>query len=150
MATAEPAVADWPSPAFTVIVAAAAAVPVADTETAADPVGTEVTERLFAPAVVPSVHAGAVAMPLAFVVTVAGDARDPPPVATAKVTDTPAIPLPSWSSTATVGDVATAVPTVAVCPLPPSTRRVVAGPGPDGVKVADVTEVRLPLVKVNV
>ena len=74
----------------------------------------EVAVIVFAPAVVPSVHVGDVAMPKAFVVTVAGVASDPPPLVTAKVTEVPETRLPTVSVTRTNGAVVTAVPTVAL------------------------------------
>ena len=70
------------------------------------------------PDTVPSVQLVTVAIPLLFVaIAVAGDTV-PPPVATAKVTLAPLTGLPYWSVTITPGTVATAVPTVADCPLP--------------------------------
>src|SRR5690606_25292746 len=68
---------------------------------------------VFAPAVVPSVHAGAVAMPAASVTTVPLSPSEPPPDATAKVTLTPATGLPLMSLTNTDGAVDTAVFTTA-------------------------------------
>jgi hypothetical protein len=68
---------------------------------------------VFVPAVVPRVHVGEVAIPEAFVVTVAVAPNEPPPVATANVTDTPDTTLPFASFTTTLGAVLTAVPTVA-------------------------------------
>jgi hypothetical protein len=73
----------------------------------------DVAVSVFAPAVVPNVHAGDVATPSEFVVTVAGAPNDPPPLATANVTDTPDTTLPFASLTTTLGAVLTAVPTVA-------------------------------------
>lgn len=70
------------------------------------------------PATVPNVQVGAVAMPSASVVTVAGEPRLPPPACTAKVTLTLGTPLSLMSKTCTFGAVATAVPTVADWPPP--------------------------------
>ena len=72
-----------------------------------------------APAVVPSVHDVSAATPSAFVVTTpfAGETL-PLPVAGVKVTVTPTIGLPNPSVTLTAGAVATAVFTVATCPVP--------------------------------
>ena len=64
------------------------------------------------PAVVPSVQLPTVAMPLALVVADRLVA-EPPPEATAKVTDTPLTTLLFTSLTMTLGAVATAVPTEA-------------------------------------
>jgi hypothetical protein len=83
---------------------------------------------VFAPAVVPKVQAGLVATPALSVVTALLEAIEPPPVATAKVTDTPLTALPCASVTFTDGAVATAVLTVALWVLPPSTAIVVAVP----------------------
>lgn len=74
----------------------------------------EVAVSVFAPAVVPKVHAGDVAMPEALVVTVPEEASEPPPDATANVTDVPWTALPCASVTSTEGAVVTADPTVAV------------------------------------
>ena len=54
----------------------------------------EVAVSVFEPAVVPSVHAGDVAMPDASVVTVPEGASEPPPDATVNVTDVPWTALP--------------------------------------------------------
>ena len=71
-----------------------------------------VAVTVFEPAVVPNVQLPTVAMPLAFVVT---DAlvSEPPPVATANVTFTPATGLLFASFMMTLGAVATAEPAVA-------------------------------------
>jgi hypothetical protein len=73
-----------------------------------DPVRPDaVAVRVFGPAVAPRVHVGEVAMPSAPVVTVAGEPRVPPPVATANVTETPATGALPAPVTRTAGDVAT-------------------------------------------
>jgi hypothetical protein len=87
-----------------------------------------VAVSVFAPAVVPRVQAGLVATPELSVVTAIVEANEPPPVATAKVTDTPLTALPCASVTFTDGAVATAVFTVALWVLPPFTAIVVAVP----------------------
>ena len=75
-----------------------------------------VTELLFVPAVVPRVQLVRVATPLPSVMTVAGPAGEiePPPLATAKTTDTPAFGLPFASVTRTDGGSPTLVPAVPV------------------------------------
>jgi hypothetical protein len=85
-----------------------------------------VAVSVLAPAVVPRVQAGLVAMPALSVVTAPVEANEPPPVATAKVTDTPLTALPCASVTLTDGAVATAVLTVALWLFPPVTAIVVA------------------------
>jgi hypothetical protein len=87
-----------------------------------------VAVSVLAPAVVPRVQAGLVAMPVLSVVTALLEAIEPPPVATAKVTDTPLTALPCASVTLTDGAVVTAVATVALWLLPPFTAIVVAVP----------------------
>jgi hypothetical protein len=62
------------------------------------------------------------------VVTALLEAIDPPPVATAKVTDTPLTALPCASVTFTDGAVVTAVATVTLWLLPPFTAIVVDTP----------------------
>ena len=81
---------------------------------------------VLAPAVVPKVQAGLVAIPALSVVTAVVEANEPPPVATAKVTDTPLTALPCASVTLTDGAVVTAVATVALWLFPPFTAIVVA------------------------
>jgi hypothetical protein len=81
-----------------------------------------------APAVVPRVQAGLVATPPLSVVTALLEAIEPPPVATAKVTDTPLTALSCASVTLTDGAIATEVATVALWLLPPFTAIVVAVP----------------------
>ena len=81
-------------------------------------IGEPVNEPLVAvivlePAVVPNVQLPTVAIPLAFVVVVKL-VPEPPPVATAKVTDTPDTGLLDASRTITLGAVLTDVPTVAL------------------------------------
>ena len=87
-----------------------------------------VAVRVLAPAVVPSVQLPTVAMPEALVVA-AAPVTEPPPEATAKVTATPETGLLLASVTSTLGAVATAVPAVAVWPLPADSAIWVAGPG---------------------
>jgi hypothetical protein len=87
-----------------------------------------VAVSVLAPDVVPKVQAGLVAMPALSVVTAPLEAIEPPPVATAKVTDTPLTALPCASVTWTDGAVATAVLTVALWLFPPFTAIVVAVP----------------------
>ena len=107
---------------------AAPTVPVA-ANVIGDPVNEpEVAVNVFDPTVVPRVHAGEVATPEAFVVTVPDDAREPPPVATAKVTDVPETPLPPESVTRTAGAIDTAEPAVADWELPALNAIVVAAP----------------------
>jgi hypothetical protein len=53
-----------------------------------------VAVSVFAPAVVPKVQAGLVAMPALSVITALEDANDPAPLPTAKVTATPLTALP--------------------------------------------------------
>ena len=74
----------------------------------------DVAVNVFDPAVVPNVHAGDVAIPELFVVTDPDDASEPPPEVTAKVTAVPAMAFPKASVTITLGNVVTAVPTVAL------------------------------------
>jgi hypothetical protein len=109
---------------------AAPATPVAEKLTGepVNPVAAAVS--VFAPAVVPTVQAGLVAMPALSVVTALLEANEPEPVATAKLTDTPLTALPCASVTFTDGAVATAVLTVALWLFPPFTAIVVAVPEP--------------------
>jgi hypothetical protein len=87
-----------------------------------------VAVNVFTPAVVPRVQAGLVAMPLLSVVTALEEDNDPPPPPTANVTDTPLTPFPCASLTLTAGAVATAVPTVALWPVPAEAAICVAAP----------------------
>ncbi len=82
------------------------------------PPGAAVAVSELGPATVPSVHEIAVAMPEALVVTAATGRTDPPPLATANVTETPETGLRLASRTSTAGAVLTAAPAVAVCPSP--------------------------------
>jgi len=127
---------------------AAPAVPVAEI-VSGEPVNpAEVTRNVFAPASVPNVQAGLVAMPVLSVVTAPVEAIDPLPLANANVTDTPLTALPWASVTFTDGATVTAVATVALWLLPPFTAIVAAVPT---VGVMDcVTDVRDPLAKVSV
>ncbi len=103
--------------------AAAPAVPVAVKVTGLplipDPAALAVSVLL--PAVEPRIQEVAAATPFAPVTTGAVGSTEPPPVATAKVTLTPATGLPLASRAITDGGVATAVPAVAVWLLPPFT-----------------------------
>lgn len=112
--TAVPATADCPLPAFTAMVMAAPAVPVAVKVIGEPDREPDVAVNVFDPAVVPNVHAGDVAIPELFVVTDPDDASEPPPEVTAKVTAVPAMAFPKASVTITLGNVVTAVPTVAL------------------------------------
>jgi hypothetical protein len=99
-------------PAFTAIVFAAPAVPVAVNVTG-DPVSpAEVAVSVFVPTVAPSVQLPTAAIPLAPVVA-APPVIDPPPDATANVTATPLTGFPFASLTCTDGGVATADPAIA-------------------------------------
>ncbi len=129
--------------------AAAPAVPVAVNRTGLPVRPVAVAVSVFAPAVVPRVQEVTAAMPLAFVSTAVVGLTVPPPVATAKVTDWPATGLPLASRTITDGGVATAVPTVAVCPLPAFTATWVATPAVT-VTVPDVTPVSPDAAKLRV
>jgi len=92
----------------------APATPVAVNVTGEPDSDPEVAETVFAPAVVPTVHAGAIATPEESDVTADKVASDPPPVATANVTDVPATGLPPVSFTNTESAVNTVLPAVAV------------------------------------
>src|SRR5207253_1839454 len=81
-------------------------------------------------AAVPNVQEFAAATPLAVVVTAVGGSTVPLSPVVANVTATPGTGLANWSRTITEGGVATAVPTVAACPLPAFTAICVAGPAP--------------------
>src|SRR5689334_14537443 len=110
-------VAVWALPALSASCVAAPAVPVAVNVTGLPVNPADVAVSVFDPAVVPSVHDPTVAIPLPLV-GCEPPATLPPPVATAKVTVTPATALPNESLTATDGAIATLVLTVALCPLP--------------------------------
>src|SRR5207247_1407413 len=88
----------------------------------------DVAERVFGPAVGPSVHDVTAAIPLAFVVTGVAGVTEPPPDATANVTPTPATGFPFASRTTTEGFTGTVVPAVAVWPSPPLLAIWVAAP----------------------
>lgn len=112
------------------IFVAAPGLPVAVNVTG-DPVSDpDVAVRVFDPAVVPRVQAGDVAMPDESVVTVPDAASEPPPLPTAKMTDSPCTGLPAESVTNTDGAVATALPAVADWPSPAFAAIVVALPAP--------------------
>jgi len=70
----------------------------------------DVAVSVLAPMPLPRVQEPSVAMPLALVVVVP-PVMDPPPEATAKVTEVPLTGLPLPSTTRTEGATATAVPT---------------------------------------
>ena len=94
---------------------AAPAVPVA-VNVNGEPVSpAAVALSVFAPAVVPSVQPVTAAIPSAPVATVAGDAGsiEPPPDATANVTETPETGLPLASVTSTLGGIVTDDPATA-------------------------------------
>ena len=93
-----------------VIVAGAPATPVAVNVSGDPGTFTAAAVSVLTPAVVPSTHAPTVAIPFASVVAV-GPARDPPPVASAKVTVMPAIGFASASLIVTDGAGKTGVPT---------------------------------------
>src|SRR4051812_12370154 len=76
----------------------------------------------------PSVHDVTFATPVASVVALP-PTTDPPPVATAKDTATPATALASASITLTAGDAATAAPAIAVCVAALFAAAVVGAPG---------------------
>jgi hypothetical protein len=111
IATALPAVADCASPAVFVIDAAAPAVLVAVKVTGVR-LPAEAT-RVFVPIAVPKVQLPTVATPEELV-TAEPPVSEPPPLATMKLTETPAIGFPVWSLTITEGGVATADPAVAL------------------------------------
>ena len=88
----------------------------------------DVAVSVFEPAVVPRVHDVSAATPEEFVVTAEDGSREPLPDATAKVTEVPDTGLPPESVTITEGAVATALPAVALWPLPAFIAMVVAAP----------------------
>jgi len=92
---------------------AAPAVPVAVNVTGEPASPVAVAVRVFAPTVVPSVQLPTVAVPLAFVVWLL-PVREPPPLATAKITLTPLTGVLLASVMITVGRVTKAPPTVVV------------------------------------
>src|SRR5688572_6477589 len=110
-----------------VVAAPAVAVAVNVTGLPVRPMAVAVNVLLFAPAPVPSVQP-ICAKPDAPVATGFVPLSDPPPAVTANVTDTPATGLLKASRTTTRGAIATAVFTVAVCPLPVLTAIWVAAP----------------------
>jgi hypothetical protein len=152
VATAAPATAVWPLPAFAAMVVAALAFPVAVNVTGlpVKPAAAAVTE--FDPAEPPRRHAARAAIPDPLVLTVNGPATRPPPLliwpapeATVKVTVTPTTGLPAPSFTTTDGGVVTDVETVALCPVPPLSAICVAVP--DASVTVDETVVRPELAK---
>ena len=93
-----------------------------------------VADTLYDCAVLPSTHCVSAAMPEALVWTIVDEPSAPPPdtcdagVPTLNVTPTPGRGLLNASTTFTDGGTATAVPTVACCPLPPLRPRFDVGP----------------------
>jgi hypothetical protein len=128
VATAVPTVALCRSPDRNAIRTAAPAVPVAVKVTGEPVSPATVAVSAFAPAVVPKVQSGLLAIPALSVLTAFEEAIDPAPPLTLKVTPTPLTALPCPSVTTTEGAVATAVPTVALCELPPFMTMRVATP----------------------
>src|SRR5713101_2698180 len=128
---------------------AAPTVPVAVNTTGLPISASAVAVKVFAPAVVPRVQEVAAAIPLAFVSTAVVGLTVPPPVATAKVTATPATGLPLASFTITAGGMSTAVPTVAAWASPAFTATWVAVPAVT-VTAPDVTAVSPGEVKMSV
>ena len=98
------------SPAFFASETAAPAVELAVNATLNEPA---VALILFVPTTGPSVHDPTVAIPEEFVEVVAPE-TDPPPDATAKITDTPLAGLPFASFTITEGATETELPATAV------------------------------------
>src|SRR6266550_4043032 len=117
VATAVPTVADWPLPAFTAMLPASPAVPVAVNETGLPLSPADVALRLFGPAAVASVQLPTVAMPLALLVWLA-PVMLPFPGVTENVTATPATGFPLASLTITEGGIGTAAPAGSVWLLP--------------------------------
>ena len=99
----------------------------------------------------PRVQLVSAATPLGLVATTAGLAGEvaPPPLATVKVTLTPATALPLTSVTTTLGGAVTLVPAVADCVVTEFAAMVVAAPACT-VTVPEVTGVRPPALKVMV
>src|ERR1700756_268692 len=150
VATAVFTVAVWLLPPLTAMVPALPAVPVAVKVTGLPISPVAVAVRVFEPAVVPSVQDGTAAIPFAAVVTGVVGFTVPPPDATANVTPTPATGLPFTSFTTTEGGVVTAVPAVAVWPLPVLTAIWVAAPAvPVALKVTGLPA-SVPAVAVRV
>jgi hypothetical protein len=126
--TAVPTVALCRSPDRNAIRTAAPAVPVAVKVTGEPVSPATVAVSAFAPAVVPKVQSGLLAIPALSVLTAFEEAIDPAPPLTLKVTPTPLTALPCPSVTTTEGAVATAVPTVPLCWSPPFMAMRVATP----------------------
>src|SRR5947208_2605497 len=124
------------SPELFTSVAAAPAVPVA-VKVSGLPVSVpDVTVRVFGPAVGPNVQEVTAVIPFAPVATGVVGLTVPEPDATANVTLTPATGFPFASRTITDGAISTAVPAVAVWPLPALMAICVAAPAvPVAVKV---------------
>ena len=99
-------------PVFRAICVAAPTVPVAVNVTGEPDSVPLVAVIVLEPTVVPSVQLPTAAMPLAFVVA-DKSVPEPPPVATANVTETPETAFPFTSLTMTLGAVPTADPAVA-------------------------------------
>src|SRR5262249_28053584 len=115
----------------TEILAAAPAVPVAVNVTGLPPPAkpVAVAVREFDPTVVPSVQEPMVAMPVTPVVVGFVPVREPPPVATAKLTVTPKTGLVLASAPGPAGPAAPADPAVALCPSPAEAEIFAAAPG---------------------
>ena len=116
-ATALLTVADCAVSEFAISVVATPAVPFALNVTGLPVSPVTVAVTVLTPAVVPSVQLVSVAMPLAFVATVAGltGLSTPPPAVIANTTLTPLTGLPPASVTRTLGGALAALPAVALC-----------------------------------
>jgi hypothetical protein len=132
VATTVPAVADCVVTEFATIVVGEPTVPVALNVIGLPVNPVAVAVSVFAPAVVPNVQLVTVAMPLAFVVTVAGLAGDsvPLPLVIVNTTDAPVTGLPPASVTFTLGAALTAVPIVVDCAVTEFAAMVVGAPTP--------------------
>src|ERR1051325_940562 len=107
------------------------------------PLAAAVRVLLLVPAAGPSVQLVRLAIPEAFVLTVAGLAGTevPPPLVTVNVTATPDTALPPASVTRTEGGAPTAVPTVALCDVEELAAIVLAVPAvADAVNVTGLPE----------
>ena len=128
--TDAPACADCDVTEFDTNADAAPGVPVALNVTGLPLSPAAVAVTVFAPAVAPSVQLVNVAIPLAFVLTLAGVAGTitPPPTVRVNVTTTPLTGLPPLSVTLTLGGADTAVCTVVDCVTAEFAAIVVAAP----------------------
>jgi len=121
--------------------------PLAWNTTVPSPVPGTVATSALAPTAAPSVQPPTVATPLASLIA-SGPVTEPPPAVTAKLTVTPATPLPKASVTFTAGRVLAAEPITPFCPSPANAMIAAAAPG-----VADALKVtlgRLPETAVTV